>query len=178
MLDDDLPRAQLEAACTGFDLFCLMEEKNFLSLDNLEFMKDVLETVGKDHYIDRYIAGKRTGETQLKMIPGMSSGVVGTFKKLLSRLGDAMSHENVHDLALFIHGPESSISLKEAETVRTAEQVFRKLHDKRAIDEKDLTILYNVLDVIGRQDLCTMIETFYEKKEAVVETDRTFMNSC
>ena len=179
MLDDDLPRAQLEAASTGFDLFCLMEEKNFLSLDELEFMRDILQTVGKDHYLDRYISGKVTGETQLKPIPGMNSVVVGpgsedkTFRRFLGQLSDAMSYENVHDVALFFHGDRSSIQLRDVEKIRTAEEVFKKLLDKGAIREGELTIVYNVLDVLGRQDMCTMIEKFYQEK-AVVETDSRF----
>lgn len=170
MLDDDIPRAQLEAASSGFDLFCLMEARNLVSQNGFTFLKDVLGTVSKEHYIDRYIAEVKASGGQVKGTVGVScgtppSGKDNTLKKLLGRLEDAMTLQNVHDLALFFYGRESSISLKEADKIRLASEVFQKLRGTKTICDGDVTALYNVLEVLGRLDLCSKIEEFYQHQD-------------
>ena len=167
MLDNVLPRRQLEDAMSGFDIFCLMEEKNFLAPNNLQFLQEVLETVRKSHLVEQYLAtkGSTSSSAVIKPIPGVNPTAAGqgqnpfisSHKKLLGDLGGQLSAENVHDMALFFHGGSSSIHVKDLEKLKSAESVFKKLEGSRTIRPGDYTILYNVLDVIGRLDLCELI---------------------
>ncbi len=171
MLNESLPRRQLEDAVSGFDILCLMEEKGFLSPVNLDLLKEILELVGKGHLVQQYLS-TRTSPSPLdviKPIPDVNSpsanhhphqhreGLVSSHKKLLGDLAGELSAENVHDMALFFHGGNSSVHVRDLDTLKTAESVFKKLEGSRTIREGDYIILYNVLDVIGRLDLCEAI---------------------
>ena len=164
MVSDHIPRTLLETARSGFDVFCLMEERNLLTSTELFFLREVLDTVSKSHYIDSYLNARGSAGVALKQIPGYTAGIpdptrgpasLTSHKKLLGRLGDGMTPENVRDMALFFHG--NSIHVRDIEELRTAEKIFDKLESGRAIQSGDYTILYNVLDALGRLDLCEMI---------------------
>lgn len=165
MLDDDLPRALLETARSGFDVFCLMEEKGLLSPTDVVFLAEVLDTVRKKHFIDRYMNSRTPSGEAFKPIPGAMGGVnarakdsLPSHKKLLGKLGDGLTPDNVHDMALFFHGGSSSIHLRDIESFKTAEKIFQKLQSSRMIQPGNYTVLYNVLEVLGRLDLCETIE--------------------
>lgn len=168
MLNEFLPRRQLENAVSGFDIFCLMEEKGFLSPTKLDLLREILEMVGKNLILQQYLSTRDSVMPRdvIKPIPVVNplvppqqqrKGFVSPHKRLLNNLAGELSAENVHDMALFFHGGTSSIHVQDLEKLKTAESVFKKLEGSRTIREGDYTILYNVLDVIGRLDLCETI---------------------
>ena len=174
MCNDVVPRRQLERLRSGFDLFCVLEGKNFFSPTNIEFLKEILETVGKDHLVKKLLSeggGRAVAEmheigASTMELPGEGdqydpSKLKQEFKRLLLKVGDELMERNVRDIAFFFQDPES-LSLQEIEQLRSASKLFQTLQDQGIIGPTKLRKLRATLDVIGRKDVCKIIDDYQE----------------
>lgn len=169
-LAESIPRSQLEKARTGFDIFCLMCDKDHLSPNNLSFLEEILECVHKKHFVQKYLGSLGVGSAQNPPLNigagqpfvGEGNGRLSGLKVFLSRdIGAELSQENVRDLALFFHGEH--ISMQVIERMRSAEELFDKLLTSHVLDGSNLQALQNVLDVIGRKDLSNRVAEMQQK---------------
>ena len=175
MCNDVVPRRQLERLRSGFDLFCVLEGKNFFSPTNVEFLKEILETVGKDHLVKKLLSeGGGRGVAEMHEIGASTMQLPAegevqydtpklekAFKRLLLKVGDELMERNVRDIAFFFQDPES-LSLQEIEQLRSASKLFQTLQDQGIIGPTKLEKLRATLDVIGRKDVCKIIDDYQE----------------
>ena len=166
-LADTIPRSQLEKAKTGFDIFCLIIWKGLLSPTELSFLEDILECIHKKHFVERYIReaqGVSGGQNPPVNLGGAQpiSGRVDSLKKFLGEIGAELSHNNVHDLALFFHG--DLISIQEVESIQSSAELFGKLLDSNILNQSNLHILKEVLGILGRKDLGGRVERYQQNE--------------
>ena len=175
MCNDVVPRRQLERIRSGFDLFCVLEGKNLI-LTYVEFLKEILETVGKDHLVKKLLnegGGRGIVEVDESSASNMQPSAESeaqydapklkkAFKTLLLKVGDELMEQNIRDIAFFFQDPES-LSLQDIEHLRSASKLFQKLQDQGIIGPTKLETLRATLDVIGRKDVCKIIDDYQEK---------------
>lgn len=175
MCNDVVPRRQLERIRSGFDLFCVLEGKNLI-LTYVEFLKEILETVGKDHLVKKLLnegGGRGIVEVDESSASNMQPSAESeaqydapklkkAFKTLLLKVGDELMEQNIRDIAFFFQDPES-LSLQDIEHLRSASKLFQKLQDQGIIGPTKLEKLRATLDVIGRKDVCKIIDDYQEK---------------
>lgn len=177
MCNDMVPRRQLEHLRSGFDLFCVLEGKDLISTNNLDFLKEILETVGKDHLVGKLLNGRAIAEVgPSNTEPSAESeahynttDLKSKFKIMLVKVGDELMERNVRDIAFFFQDPES-LSLQDIEQLRSASRLFQKLQDQGIIGPTKLEKLRATLDVIGRKDVCKIIDDYLTKIQCPAPT--------
>ena len=176
MCNDVVPRRQLERIRSGFDLFCVLEGKNLIFPTDVEFLKEILETVGKDHLVKKLLnegGGWGIVEVHESSASNMQLSAESeaqydalelkkAFKTLLIKVGDELMEQNIRDIAFFFQDPKS-LSLQDIEHLRLASKLFQKLQDQGIIGPTKLEKLRATLDVIGRKDVCKIIDDYQEK---------------
>ena len=183
MCNDMVPRRQLERLRSGFDLFCVLEGKDLISTTKVDFLEEILETVGKDHLVKklenegdgRGIAevGHEIGASNMQHSAESEAQHdapnLKAFKALLLKVGDELMEQNVRDIALFFQDPKS-LSLQDIEHLRSASRLFQKLHDQGIIGPTKLEKLRATLDVIGRKDVCKIVDDYLTKIQCPAPT--------
>ena len=173
MCNDVVPRRQLERLRSGFDLFCVLEGKDFISTTDVEFLKEILETVGKDHLVKKLVNEgggwgiaevHETGASNMQLSAESEAQydtpkLEKAFRKLLLKVGDELMEQNIRDIAFFFQDPKS-LSLQDIEQLRSASKLFQKLQDQGIISPTKLEKLRATLDVIGRKDVCKIIDDY------------------
>ena len=180
MCNDMVPRRQLERLRSGFDLFCVLEGKDLISTTKVDFLKEILEIVGKDHLVKklenegggRGIAEIGASNMQLSAESEAqydAPDLKKAFKALLLKVGDELMERNVRDIAFFFQDPES-LSLQDIEQLRSASRLFQKLQDQGIIGPTKLEKLRATLDVIGRKDVCKIVDDYLTKIQCPAPT--------
>lgn len=165
MLSDFLPRQQLERAKSGFDLLCLMaSRKDLLSFNDRSFLEEVLREVGKSDLVSRSFSKATSRNTVLNpahfQVSQHQRPKLLQIKRLLGEIADNLSTENVKDLCMFFVGICESINYRNVHDIKSAEQLFTMLQESLVIGIGQLHPLQQVLNLIGRIDLASIIEAF------------------
>ena len=166
MCDDDLPRGALERAGTAFDIFILMENKELVGQSDLDYLEEIMETVGKKHLVKKYLPLTTGIQVVQGDQPGFSKPTADIkekrkFKVFLSELANNFSKSNIRDVSFFFYHPDV-LSFQEAESMSLADTLFSELKTKGVLGVDNLGRLRKVLSVIGRKDLCSMIDDYSE----------------
>ena len=177
MCNDLVPRRQLERLRSGFDLFCVLEGKDLISTNNVALLEEILETVGKDHLVRKLLNGQAIAEVGPSNVEPSaeseahynSTNLKTAFKFMLVKVGDELMEQNVRDIALFFQDPKS-LSLQDIEHLRSASRLFQKLEDQGIIGPTKLEKLRATLDVIGRKDVCKIVDDYLTKIQCPAPT--------
>ena len=169
LCDSLIPRRQSESISTAFDLFCFLEGRNCISRTDVEFLEEVLDSVGKGHLIhplrSSEVVGKGVTETRgWRTPPNRDMQLEKEYKKFLIAVSDELTERNTHDVALFFFDPSiPNLALQEIEKLKSANSLFQILQDNQIIGPTDLRMLRIVLETIGRKDVCKMIDQYTNK---------------
>lgn len=153
-----VPKRQLEKMETAFELFCALESINKIGYNNDAILRELLTTRHREHLLHKYplvpiddLVTDHGGKTP-------SPSEVMELSQFLVTISDSLSHRDFKDIACFLFDPDvSHYSYQDIENMDSATFIFEKLIQLKIIGPYNLTALYQVLEVIGRNDLCQRI---------------------
>ena len=159
----DVPRRQLEKIETAFQLFCALESINKIGYGNDKVLRDLLASRQKVHLLERFPINTEDGEVldtdHGSMTPSPQS--IQSLSVFLDGISDSLSKHDFFALACFLFDPlNNSYSYRDIEDMSSARVIFDKLITSKIIGPTNLTALYQVFEVIGRNDLCQRIKEY------------------
>ena len=165
---DTLARRALEDAKTAFDLFSALEGKDELSPHKLDFLEDLLDSVGKRHLVRELreaLANPVSYEEEeapgALPPPSLSSLDARTFNKFLVAIGDELTERDLRNVAYFFQSYNvTGLSAQEVQKLREPGDLFKILKQEKVISPTNLGKLRTVMDAIGRKDLCQQIDEY------------------
>lgn len=164
---DLIPRRRLERFHTGFDLFCALEDLNYVTPNNSAFLQEILSSVNKGHLVNQLggRAASETGGMCTQLLPG--TPLDKTLKRKLIMLGEELSDRNLRDVALFFVSSGThpgSLSVQAMEDIRQASDLFHRLEDSGALTPAALQRFREVLETIGRIDVCQKLDNLLKEQ--------------
>ena len=157
----DIPKRHLERMKTTFELFCALESQGKITYENDEYLRELLTSRHKEHYLQKYPIALPDDNSFLATDHGgamASNDELRALTSFLAKISDSLSQQDFLTLACFLFDPEvSSYSIQEIENMDSANDIFERLTKAKIIGPTNLTALYQVLEVIGRNDLCQKI---------------------
>lgn len=157
----DIPKRHLERMKTTFELFCALESQAKITYENDKYLRELLISRHKEHYLQKYPIALPDDNSLLATDHGgamASNDELRGLSSFLAEISDSLSQQDFMTLACFLFDPEvSSYSFQEIENMDSANDIFERLIKAKIIGPTNLTALYQVLEVIGRNDLCQKI---------------------
>ena len=153
----DLPRRHLEKIETAFELFCALEEANKISLTNDSRLRALLKCIDKSHFLDRNPLNRPLDPHIQTDRGGKLSGSAEQQQlyEFLLKISNDMSNRDLRNLICFVYDViPSTCGLMDMESITTAIVPFKALIDARLIGPKNLNMLKEIFEVIGRNDIC------------------------
>lgn len=158
-----VPKRQMERMETAFELFCALESQDKIGYLNDSILRDLLGSRQREHLLNKYpliidpnddLATDHGGS-----VP--SPKEMTDLSLFLDKISDSLSHRDFKDIACFLFDPDvSRYGYQDIEKMTSATDIFTKLLELKIIGPSNLTALYQVLEVIGRNDLCQKIVEF------------------
>ena len=173
-----IQRRQAERIKSGFELLCVLAEKNYVAPAETGLLAYLLEDVHKSHLLQPLLAElgapSRPARTRaphgVVAEPSYSEGLENHFQALLKNLGERLSEREFRNLALFYADKE--FSLEDIEQLRQPSDLFLKLSASHMITITDLQKLLVVFDLIGRADLCKLVNDYIVTTKDYINTNR------
>ena len=165
---DVVPVARMERVRVATDLFQALEERGKLAVDDLEFLAQVLSTVGCGRLLSELEGeGFRVPRPQTNsavQLPGQPP-VLGKskdylFNEYLLSIGQGMSSKDVEMLSYTWSDSLLGMSM---DRVFSANQLLQLLQQRQIITPDDLQALYDELHQIGRSDLAQKINEYRQR---------------
>lgn len=163
-----VPKGQLERIETAFELFCALEERGRIGYGNDAILRELLEARHREHLLVKYpLDEKEILETDAGG-KSYNEGEKADLQKFLLGISDSLSKRDFKDLAYFLFDTDvnGTYSLQDIEKMNSGIDLFEKLLAAKLIGPKNLTALYQVLEVIGRNDLCIKIAEYLPESGA------------
>lgn len=179
--EEYIPRRQAENIKSAFELFCALADRGLISPTETELLSTLLSDVHKTQLMDPLLSEgggspRPTGEhspppstaethsvERDRSTPAPCPGL--RFRRLLKNLGERLSEDEIRNLPLFFSG--QNLSLQEIEEFNEPCELFQRLRDCGIISPNDLHRLRSVLGVIGRADLCKLIDDYSSVTEQI-----------
>ena len=166
-----LPKGRQEKIETAFELFCTLESRGEIDYKKDDVLRELLEARHREHLLNKY---PLDGPDDLETDAGgkvYSDQEIKQLKKFLTGISESLSHRDFKDLAYFLFDTDASAtrgtySFQEMEQMSSALDLFEKLIAARLIGPSNLTALYQVLEVIGRNDICVKIAEYLPQSGA------------
>ena len=171
---DVVPRRVLEGVSTGSELFQALEDVDALSYNNLDFLELIFDSVSKA-YLVRELRGaltnppprvpaRETGEDEAggpASLPPTHPASV-KFGKFLVALGDELPERELKQVAYFFRSFRAAAGLSAQEIQRLKEPavLFKVLKQEKMVQPTDMGMLRDVMEAIGRLDLCERIDDY------------------
>ena len=166
-----LPKGRQEKIETAFELFCTLESNGEIGYGKDDVLRELLEARHRVHLLSKYplnvpddletdAGGRAYSDLEIKEL-----------KKFLTGISESLSHRDFKDLAYFLFDTDAdatrgTYSFQDMEKMTSALDLFEKLIDAKLIGPHNLTALYQVLEVIGRNDLCVKIAEYLPQSGA------------
>ena len=166
----DIPKRHLERMKTTFELFCALESQGKITYEDDKYLRELLKSRHKEHYLQKYPIALPDDDISLLATDHggamASNDELRSLTSFLAEISDSLSHQDFMTLACFLFDPEvSSYSFQEIENMDSANNIFERLIKAKIIGPTNLTALYQVLEVIGRNDLCQKIALYLPDSE-------------
>ena len=163
---DLLSKRVLEDVKTAFELFSALEGKNQLSPDNLDFLQDLLDAVGKGHLVGdlkRALASPPAPSSSppRSISPPPSSLTSMKFTTFLVSIGNDLPERDLRNVAYFFQSYNvTGLSAQEVQKLREPARLFEILKQEKIISPTNLGKLKTVMSAIGRKDICEKIDDY------------------
>ncbi len=166
MCKDVVPVARMERVRSPIDLFQALEERGKLSADQLDYLADVLVSVGCGRLLkelaDSGFPVTITG--QGGAVNGLGRGEGGKtmefqFTQCLVQIAQQLQSREIETLSFT--WSEALLGLS-ADKVFSATQLFQLLQQRQIITPTNLRPLYDELHEVGRSDLAGKINDYLE----------------
>ena len=172
LCDNDLPRTYLEKIETAFELFCALEEANQINCYNDFKLRTLLTPINKLHLLEKNPLN-RSSDPLIQTDRGgrlPDTAEVAELRAFLVPISNNMSKRDLRNLICFVYDliPQTC-TLTDMDKVASANVVFKALIDDRLIGPKNLNMLKEIFEVIGRNDLCQKIQEFTSCHRPVTE---------
>lgn len=166
----DIPKRHLERMKTTFELFCALESQGKITYEDDKYLRELLKSRHKEHYLQKYPIALPDDDISLLATDHggamASNDELRSLTSFLAEISDSLSQQDFMTLACFLFDPEvSSYSFQEIENMDSANNIFERLIKAKIIGPTNLTALYQVLEVIGRNDLCQKIALYLPDSE-------------
>ena len=172
---DVVAKRVLERVTSGYELFLALEGVNRLSATNLDFLELVMENISKAHLVQElrevladpanYAAfsetegGDSTGPPSLPPTHPASL----KFKAFLVSLGDELPERDLKTVAYFFRSYDvTGLTAQDIQRLSEPAELFKILKQEKVISVTDLGKMREVMDAIGRLDLCEKIDEYLE----------------
>ena len=169
-----IQRRQAERIKSGFELLCVLAEKNYVAPAETGLLAYLLEDAHKSHLLQPLLAelGAPSRPARTRAPPGVvadpSLKLDWRFKELLKNLGERLSEREFRSLVLFY--ADENFPLQEMEELKQPIDLFEKLNARQVITVTDLQKLLVVFRLIGREDLCKVVNDYIIATKDYVNT--------
>ena len=167
---DVVPVARMERVRVATDLFQALEERGKLAVDDLEFLTQVLSTVGCGRLLSElegegFIAPRPPSNSAVQVVqlpgqPVLAKSKDYLFNEYLLKIGQGMSSKDVEMLS---YTWSDSLLGMSSDRVFSANQLLQLLQQRQIITPDDLHALYDELHQIGRSDLAQKINEYCQR---------------
>ncbi len=172
LCDNDLPRTYLEKIETAFELFCALEQENQISCYNDYKLRALLKPINKLHLLDKNPLN-RPSDPLIQTDRGgrlPDTVEVKELRGFLVTISNNMSKRDLRNFICFVYDLVPHMcTLTDMDRVASANDVFKALIDDRFIGPKNLNMLKEIFEVIGRNDLCQRIQEYTSCNRPVTE---------
>ena len=166
-----LPKGRQEKIETAFELFCTLESNGEIDYGKDDVLRELLEARHRVHLLSKY---PLDGPDDLETDAGgrdYTEKEKSALRVFLDRISESLSHRDFKDLAYFLFDTDAAAtrgtySFQEMEQMKSPLELFEKLIAAKLIGPHNLTALYQVLEVIGRNDLCVKIAEYLPESGA------------
>ena len=163
-----ISRRDLEAIDTAFQLFSALEGINELAPGKLDFLEELLNTLGKRHLIaplkDALAnpASYTEDAPATPLSPPSSNAALSMkFNQLLISIGSDLPQRDLRNVSYFFQSYDvKGLTAQALQKLREPAQLFDILKQERIISATNLGKLRGVLDAIGRRDICEKIDEY------------------
>ena len=175
LCDYDLPKRHIEKIESAFELFCALEEAAKISEKDDSRLRDLLTSLGKVHLLNRNPLDRPT-DPLIQTDRGGRLADTEQLKhltKFLVEISNSMSNKDLRNFICFVYDlvPTNTYALIDMDRVSSAIVLFKALIEARLIGPKNLNILKEIFEVIGRNDLCQRIQEYTSCSHPVVTND-------
>ena len=169
----DLPKRQMEKIETAFELFCALESNDLIGYGNDSKLRAMLNSLSKAHLLEKYPL--ETSDSEIETDRGGKSHEKPELQRLntfLIEISDNMSNRDVRTFACFVYDQTTHFSLMDLEKIDSAHTIFSGLTQDRLIGPRNLSVLEEIFEVIGRNDLRQRIREYLSTAgQPVMSTD-------
>ena len=145
-----LPDDSEEGITDTDSLLTLLEEKNLLGIDRLNVMKELLKGIRKWDLL-RMV---RRFEIKRK-----------DYKQLLEQISRDIDETNELERLISICKEKNLIVLESEEDIVDVNALFTVLEQQNNLGIEDLTVLKTLANMVGKPDLCRLLEEFEKKRK-------------
>ena len=145
-----LPDDSEEGITDTDSLLTLLEEKNLLGIDRLNVMKELLKGIRKWDLL-RMV---RRFEIKRK-----------DYKQLLEQISRDIDETNELERLISICKEKNLIALESEEDIVDVNALFTVLEQQNNLGIEDLTVLKTLANMVGKPDLCRLLEEFEKKRK-------------
>ena len=145
-----LPDDSEEGITDTDSLLTLLEEKNLLGIDRLNVMKELLKGIRKWDLL-RMV---RRFEIKRK-----------DYKQLLEQISRDIDETNELERLISICKEKNLIALESEEDIVDVNALFTVLEQQNNLGIEDLTALKTLANMVGKPDLCRLLEEFEKKRK-------------
>ena len=145
-----LPDDSEEGITDTDSLLTLLEEKNLLGIDRLNVMKELLKGIRKWDLL-RMV---RRFEIKRK-----------DYKQLLEQISRDIDETNELERLISICKEKNLIALESEEDIVDVNALFTVLEQENNLGIEDLTVLKTLANMVGKPDLCRLLEEFEKKRK-------------
>lgn len=160
---DESRREHIHAAR---DLFIALEERNLLSHDKLDYLARRLSDIGRAQLLSHFeafgfqvpdlsrppVSGSPTSDTE-------TDAAESSFTKCLLTISQKLNSDEVDRLAFAWCNHYLN---RTVDQIFSANQLFTLMNQRLVLTPNNLQVLYIELSEMGRQDLCKIIEEYYQ----------------
>ena len=177
MCEEIVPLSELEKVKNGIQLFSILQRLNKISEGDTDFLRKLLNSVGKEHLMKRLDDGEtsnpRTVASQNAVggprIGRVSSGEDTAYKTLLVTIANGLTPFNVSEMVYLSADYLRGVQPKS----RTALEFFTFLEQRNKLGPRYLHTLHVLLSEVKREDLAQKIANFVEKSGQTRSNDQT-----
>ena len=145
-----LPDDSEEGITDTDSLLTLLEEKNLLGIDRLNVMKELLKGIRKWDLLRTV----RRFEIKRK-----------DYKQLLEQISRDIDETNELERLISICKEKNLIALESEEDIVDVNALFTVLEQQNNLGIEDLTVLKTLANMVGKPDLCRLLEEFEKKRK-------------
>ena len=162
---DVIPEARLDFIHSPKDVFQILEEKGLLATDKLEYLTRQLIDINRRQLLSHFesfgfhIPEQPSSGLTTAVEDQSLNSIDSHFTRCLLALSQKLTAEEVDRLAFAWCGTHLSLS---PDRIFSAHQLFTLMSRKLILKPDNLQVLYLELSEMGRQDLCKIIEDYYQ----------------